>query len=513
MAVTVATSGSGLVPGAPPAPTSTPPPVGGPAVPTSLFEIMMKVQPSTKLDTEGAAYVKQLKDMLLEMHGLKTTLMVLPYFEAVLVYNSENDGMALIMQETVTRLDSTPATDRAPELVARAAAEDVRLGGSIVVTKKDYQCIRKLVHYLSLILRPDLRREVGSINVSLLANAQLVVNADVGAVREFVQSRSPHNTIGRIDCGFVVSLQTKSKDNALTQVDQQRVDEQPLFAVGAYTEFLVHPTPGGDKYVPIVTINEIATDFPSLPMLGMILPVAAEVLIIQNRWQAPYGFGADSTNLGNLFQDAEGRPHVVNTPADRDNLIRQYFLGAYLAINVTDGRARIPGLDQLVAVNDNTVVAAVSRFLNQSVPVGVGALVAENWPEFTGIATRGSAEVDSHMFDYLYMIKNGVPQAQCAKFLHKSLDPRVRLQNISEFVEAVTPLYSNRQIVLNGAFVSGVGLSLQGALKMRFINAGNTFDNGINGLIASGAGNLSGFSLQTAGSNPFAMYNNLGYRT
>jgi hypothetical protein len=249
-----------------------------------------------------------------------------------------------------------------------------------------------------------------------------------------------------------------------------------------------------------------------LQMLGMILPVAAEVLIMQNRWQAPYGFGADSTNLGNLFQNGEGKPHVVTTPADRDNLIRQYFTSPYLAINVTDGRARIPGLDSLVMDQNNAVISAVARFLNMGQKESL-APVAENWPEFTGIVTRGQQSVDSHVFDYLYMIKSGVSQDQCSKFLHKSMDPRVRLAGIAEFVESVTALYSNRQIVLNGAFVSVIGAALQGQIRMRFINAGNTFDSGLNGLVASGAGVMSGYSLQSQGINQFGRFNNLGYVT
>ena len=146
----------------------------------------------------------------------------------------------------------------------------------------------------------------------------------------------------------------------------------PILAVGGYTKFV---NVAGSQYAPqaigsqqnhypIVTITSIASNVLTEGMITMALPLAADAFIKREGWLAPYSkFGKDDPNLGSLILGDDDKPFFIETRSQLDEFRMRYLQAPYLAVDVTDGRVRIPGIDNFV-YDPRSIKTSVGNFLN-----------------------------------------------------------------------------------------------------------------------------------------------------
>lgn len=499
---------TGTPPANPTAQTGAPIP-GTPASPSSLLDLLQRYPRFGKIDTAGKQYIETLTQQL-KSAGLNIKMLVLNKFEMALVYNSNNEGIALIFHDTKQYTENFPTTDRAGEIHAQAGVYGITVVSAMVVTTADYARVNQMAFKLIQNLNPTHRGLAMQFEAAMFANVPLVIDGDLNTVRDYFAQRHPHAVLPRIDCGFVVSMLTPSKTVSLSLDEQRGMDSTPIAAVGAYTEFVMEPSGADPKFRPIVTLNVIDSDYPSLNLLGMLIPLAADVLVLRQRYLSAYSFEPGVMNLGNLVMDpATKKPVHVNSPGVRDQFVSKFCLPPIMAINVTDGMSRILGLDMLLSQESNDAVSsAIAKFLGVSLAKDAPMLRLGVCPEYSGIVRIGDQMFDSHVVDYCYLVGSGKPQGELSMFLNKSGDPKVRIGAISQMVNGTQVLYTTRQVALNGGFVSAIGPMLQRAgFQARYINMGSLYDSTIQAWLQPSAGEIQP-GLNFAGGNAFTPFQN-----
>lgn len=482
--------------------------VGGPAVPTDLFDLLSTVPAAGNLDPDGLRYCEQLTEMI-KPAGLQTKRLVLNRFEVLLVHNSQNDAIALMLEASKSITETAPTTDRAPEIIQQAALHGLQVISGMVVTQADYARLRQMASTLVRFLGPKNLEVANYFTAAAFSGKNLLVDGDVNAVRNYIAARWPHAVMPRIDCGFIMAVQRPSKTVSLSQVGRQEMDTTEIAAVGAYTDFTVEMVNLEMKFRPIITLSVIHSDWPSARLLGCILPLAADTLKNRQRYMSAFSFDVGPMNLGNLLLDQSTKaPLRIDNPMARDQFLNKFVLDPFIAINITDGQCRIPYLDTLLLPADVSRVGdAIGQFLKTT--VNKAMMTAGVFPEYSGTVRIGEQVVDSHCVDYMYLVSCGKPQGELTQFLNKTTDPRERMAAIQQHVTSAQTLYVTRQAVLSGPFVGSIGPLLQeSGFAARYVNMGSVLDGSLSAFLQPNAATIPANTFTFVGgiNNPFAGY-------
>ena len=400
-------------------------------------------------------------------------------------------GIAIIFDETYHPTDYVPAVRYVNELCDTFRnLTGGHLMESIVITPEDYPRVEKMAAWLQNAITSAVDTRISNMTVDTLTKTPFFIQTDMTAVRSFIDRFSPHAVPTRDDVGALICVQ---KDRTDTNGNLQR-DIVPILAFTGYTEFVTtagnpYGMTGTVQFVPIVTITDVVSQIMAKNFIGMVLPIAADYLIRQNAWLRPYSqFTKDKPNIGRLIPDpANGnQPWFATDMNARNEFLQRYIAAPQLAVDIADGRARIPGIDNY-ANNQAQALKDMGHFLNLENIVNRGNFLLCNLPSYTGtVSDRKSTPVDSRCVDYLSLAAEITDVNRIADFLYQPNSLDARLKKIAEFRDDVRSLYMNTRAVFSPEFVQFLTDFLtKGNLRVRYDFGGNAQDFNVSMLLNS----------------------------
>lgn len=425
------------------------------------------------------AEAKEYRDTLVdwidgnEKSDLKARAVQVHPLEGLTVYNPaspKKEAIILIFEEAFSsQQDIVPPTAYQQQLVNEEKNNDTEPVNPItcvVVSRDDYSKISQMYSYLTNAL--ELRQELDVIQNQAFSGAELEIDTDINNVRQFIQQHSPHSVLPRTDFGALVSVPEPSEQPQ--NVPQQEPRRLGLLAIAGYTEFIQVPAAQVDpqaaaqgqpvKYLPLTRITEICTPIPVCNMLGLALPLAAEVFIRQRRWLTAFGYSENERNLGNLIEDREsGKMWQCQNQYERDELLGTYMVTPpFLGVDIMDGRARIPGIETIWQTQGNSLGDKVSTNLkkffgiNEDVWIDSfdGGLSTTGWNEFGGTVDVQGQKLDLREIDYMNLAKEMKDPTTLAPFLQKHADPSIRVREIQKIFPDVDVQYTGVNAVIHG---------------------------------------------------------------
>jgi hypothetical protein len=447
-------------------------------------------QPNS-LSTEGKDYLAKLTD-LLAVWGIKTKASTVSGLEVrVLTTEDEQFGFILGMAETYQPFEGLPVTEKLAQVVQFELASVFPKGmhkiQSVVVAKADYPLVEQMSAHIVRCLKVVSEPNAYGIDVNTLSAEDLTISLDQQAVNAFIGQYAPQATLARNDIGCLVSLRRRTnRFNVLT--NREEIETTPIMAFSAYSKFFVN----NNTFLAVPTISDIVATVPSKALVAMAYPIAADALISRLAWQRPYAtFAKDKPNLGNMLPGNDGKMWAYSNAAEMQEFINKYIAPPFLAIEITEGRARIPGIDAILCNNGIPAAKDISNFLG--VDVSAIPMVINTTVEYTGTVKTSEGLVDSRKIDYLYLAAKGVKDmGAISTMLFPTNDPRARLQQIGEHITAadITPLYTTYTCFLNAAFVVQVGSIIGASARLQYDATMKQMDYNIQQLLSSTGANV-----------------------
>jgi len=313
---------------------------------------------------------------------------------------------------------------------------------------------RRIGNYLAVANMPVAERE--KLNLSYLGQGtEYVIDADINNVRAFINQNSPHEVQARADIGFLVSVKQQKAPGA----QQMLLDEtRPIMAVTGFTDIVRRQFQEGEKFLPIVRITDIAPEIPLPGMIALAQACAVEEFILQQRWKQPFSsFAKGEPNVGNLADDPDDKNKLffAKNPQERDVFINLNFVPPALAVDVTEGRDRIPHLAAYANPKKaGAVLDVIGQFFGAR-PNLNGPASAVDMVEYIGVDSTQGHLRDSRNNDYLNMVaKLGGLKDQGLSLLTYYQEPALRARALGALVPTFRSLHLNSTAVVSYELMS-----------------------------------------------------------
>lgn len=508
-------TGTGVIGGATSAVADATPINNTPAGAMSMFDILQGMKSSSKLDAAAIAYIDNLAKVFSDgKEGITAVPVSTSKVEArAFIHDASKYAINLIFSKSHQTLDMTPAALRAIEVKDALLAQhpEARIVQTIVVTEEDYALAGNMAAYISNCFKTLSGGAASTITVDALREFKISIVTNIDAVRAYVRQVSPHAVPARDDIGILLCIETQKKNiNGFSEPEQI-----PFMAVTGYTR-IMNPQDAatGVKFVPIPTITDVVSSIPNQSLLAMALPLAADAFICQSLWCRPYAtFRAGQPNLGNLIMDPNTKkPCFTNSAEEFHAFIRNYMVNPYLAIDITEGRARPIGIDNLL-VNPASVMNSIRAFLTSSnqannvVTVPTADVGLMTFANYTGTYMEKGQIKDTRCVDYLELAAKVTDHKQIDHLLLQPNQPQVKIEAVRGiFPEATKSLYVTTTVVLNAPVVATMSQALNANIKLNYDMPQNGNFN-ITSLLAQNAANkFDGFATFNVG---FGRQNNV----
>lgn len=470
----------------------------------TLLDLMANMRSTSRLGAEARDYIDQLKRILTDAkEGITLKRLSSDKIEAVCaVHESSRFAINLLFDESHTTIDNTPSAMRAYDVKSQVETIDktINVQQSIVVTKLDYPRVEQMAAFIANFFKV-LTDAAANMTIDSLVGVKFSVITNAEMVRNFVSKLSPHTVPARDDIGVLICI-----DVPTTAPNGQKVVEQrPFMAVTGYTRILdPQNTNQGVKFIPIPTITDIVCSIPNRNLISMALPIAADAFIVQSLWTQPYkDLSKGKPNLGSLCV-VDGKPVPCQTVEQLRAFIHNYLCQPFLAIDITEGRARPQGIDALTNAPAR-VFDSVAKFLNTplidwSDPTKKIDPIIMEFFNYTGYYLDKGQYKDTRCVDYLDLATKVGDVRTIAGFLVQPKLENVTFDNIKAIHagETTKSVYRTTTVLLNAPIVSWMA----NALRIAKINV--TYD-----IPASGNTNIDGLINMTDATNfqPFAGVN------
>ena len=390
----------------------------------------------------------------------------------VFMSNDKRYGIIIIYTETfagsITREAAAAMSPKFVEEARRQGAFDALLR-SVVVTPEDYHKIdRMMINFrnsLNAASNP-IARDATIKTLSTGANGgpvQFRVITAPDVVRNYFERRYGHATIPRCDVGGVLCI--VNRDGSTDETGRPTETLREIAGFCGYTTFRdtkqAFSISTNVKYKPIVTLTGLHSDIPIEGMASLLIPIAATYLIQRYGYLRPYSsYSKKGPNLGMLAVNQEtGKPFFVADERQRNGFINEYLDAPVFAMDVTEGRDRLNGIDHYAEPDGLRVKAALSKFFspilaNGAIDPALKTIMGYE-VENIGIVKTDGTWVDSRCEDYLDLAARGCNIADLAPLLAPTMNPNGRLNFLSKYhdVNDIKPLYVNYRVIFAPAFV------------------------------------------------------------
>ena len=462
--------------------------------PTSFNRVMTDLGISNvQLSPEGDAYIetltKKLSESQIKIERINHNR--LPIFRVI---DPSATYVTLLILEENYLVSEHPAVKIIEDDVIRK--EKYNVIDTPTVTREDYAYVNHMASHIERTYKYIAYVNSSSININSFSDKKLKfrVSTNIKEVEDIVRRQTPHASMPRMDYGFVLKMHDSSDDHYHTNYSDQVFD--PILAVGAYTKFVQQNEHG--KFFPVVAITAIASTLPDPGIMSLALPLAADAFIRRRHWLNPYmSFTKDSPNIGDLVTDTKtNKKTKITTRAGVEEFVQLFCDTPYLCVDTTDGRARIPGLEQ-IAYNINDYARRLFDFVGDTQnaniaaekvraerankqPIRDGAYSLQDYYEYTGII---DGALDSRVVDYLYLTKKGLNDPdKLIKFVIQHQDAGHKQQVLSSITTNYRCTYRNISTILNPAFVLSFVDKVVNVIKP--VWPGEThYDNNLQGLM------------------------------
>lgn len=480
--------------------SSNPRPSGAPQNAPGIRDVLSLFSTPSTLSEPASKYIETIQAELDRLGiAIKHKFLTDPQLDVVSFHNADESlHVFLTFQETYTNSNPTvPPVEGVLQLVQQLQANNGKLIDNLVITPNDYGFASKMAAHIARVFQGQVNKTVQQMNVSSFGGVQFSISTNIQQVRDYLTKLNPQASLPRTDIGFVLFMQAPRQ--VVQGVPQSKEREYiPILAVGGYTKFV---NIAGSQYgmynkanhVPIVTITSISSSVMSDSMITLALPLAADAFIKREGWIMPYTkFGKEDPNLGSLALDENDEPIFIETRGQLEEFRHTHLQPPFLAIDVTDGRARIPGIERFVYTPE-VAKERVSSFLNlPPIPTNHPEIVHNHTKEYIGIVNQ---DIDSRTVDYPTLVSKGVKDfSKIAHFLHLPNDPTVRPSQVLEMYNDYIPAYSNVSVVLDANFITTIASAVSQVLNVTWDAAGAFVDNNVAGLIGNQGNNFQGFS-------------------
>jgi hypothetical protein len=202
-------------------------------------------------------------------------------------------------------------------------------------------------------------------------------------------------------------------------------------------------------------------------LLPLISGVAAETFAAYRLWQLPYrNLKKGAPNIGNYTIDPKtNKPITLKTEQELNIFFSEYFTEPVIVFDVTEGRARIPGL-ALFTINNfrSQLVTEFSKFFNAEIQDPSGVQIVNGTPSvdiigYTEIKGLVSGEdiIDTRYVDYLNVLNMiGYEERVSQLFWKYGLDPIKRCELLRSITSNIRFTHLNYEVILNGHILEDV---------------------------------------------------------
>jgi hypothetical protein len=461
-----------------------------PAQPKGAAELNLLAALSGTLDTPchlsetGNAYSTRIKEILKESFATCAFHRITASNYEAHVFYAQGFGVGLIFEESYTATDATPPACAKADLVTRCSTvlAGVTLLETIVVRKEEYDRAGQMASFIKNTIISSANGHLSTMSLEAFGGTEYLVTADMQRVRSFIQQRSPHAVPARDDIGVLLYAKAPKADAPQSTFNpRDRYNLVPVMAITGYTQFFLQApvttmAPGGmafgqPKFMPMTIVTDIVADLRNPQMMAIGLALAVDAFIIRYGWLNQFNsYTENEPNIGRLINDPKtNRPWVAKNVAQRDDFLQKYLTSPtpLLAIDVQEGRARIPSLSYLIR-NHEQLLAALSKFTGQD--FGKMDPVVGRYPQFDGQVVLGSTQtVDSRCIDFLRMAVDIPNTDDLARFLLQLTDIRAGLEEVRRlFPNTTVGLYATMRCVLQPAFVTMVASGLQSRIRIEY---------------------------------------------
>lgn len=437
----------------------------------TLFDIQTNFNLPSQLSKDGKEYIDGLIQALkMDNSKINVEAITTDDIESRLIYSADGKAAVnLFFPEAAVQDENLPITEKVEHVKAAIKAADTQLLESIVIDPRSYDRIDQASKAIKamFILREHTAAQPTR---EALRNTRLVFSTNKVKGAHFINKMSVHGVPCRADMALTISIQREDPAGRIDPATgQKQMETRDIAAASVYVDFIAHTGQGnfpgqiGHKYIPVVTIGEVTTSIPSKELLSLIIPAVADAFIVRGGWIEAFSrFGKNERNLGSLVTDASKNEMVNITNMDLlYKLVHEFIMEPVLAIDVVDGRARVPGLDFF---NWDPIEASKNLAAWLQVPPlatqggGIKNPVNYSYTEYIGVDGEGR---DSRETDYLELAKSIKDPTRINQFLYPQSNPVMKLEMIRQFKD-IDVLYTNNKVVLDNAFVMWLASQVNG---------------------------------------------------
>lgn len=460
-------------------------PIGAPkALPSFLDEVMRAKAPRT-LSSEGAEFLKTLKELLEEK---KIKCEFLPETNCYLFHDNKSSIGFLFDEHLPIQRDATPRSkyvDNA-RIEANTKFERYPLSDVVLLTASDYNNVTKFEQYITRVLDYGFYSS-DAFNIESISDSYLFrVITSKHVVDQVVSDMCVHGVLPYYQYGLVLEMNTDKNfeksfkyNRPMSQDDNNWV---PILVVPAYTTFITDGTASLQtlKFIPQIHISEPICMFPNIKMLPLVLSLAIQEFIFKGLWKDYFNkFDKSSPNIGSLWIDPNtNEPDFVSDVRARDAFIVNRCDYPILIMDIQNGRASIPCLPLLsYANNQNIFLSQFAEFFNDRSFFDHKCVTNLAFTEYTGVVSYEGKMIDSRTFDYFKILSSCKGQWDILdKFTSIPMQPDTKLNILSQIGFNVQSLYDTAMCLIEPNVLMSIA-SFVGA-RLRLLNSGdNRYQN------------------------------------
>lgn len=458
-----------------------------PRITTMLNDYAM----SSGLSSDAMAYVEEIRKILSDSARRRSVIEMKQLNQpngSVLFYQG-TVGIVLTFSEAIRGVD--PAAPKASTNVTAAMAcrrlmgDDFKLLNIVIVDRYSYDRAVHMANYISVNIEAVTDKNISEFVIDDLVKSRFTIDNEVTNVQRFLNDNSPHSIPTRADIGFTLNMKVENPDYNQMGPGQRRPDHYvPIMGCGAYVEIIKRADDyqgGTVRFQPIVHITEITSVIPMVKILPIIISVAADIFIVKGLWKNQFAyFEEDKPNLGNLIVHPEtGKPWFAKSVKEREEFIQSYVDKPALAIDVVEGRCRIPGIEKYAnPANAADIIRDYSDFIGLEIPMD-NVPCKRVYSEIVGIVAQGSKRVDSRCVDYLTTVPYMQTNPRLVELLNRNNESMSRADLIQDIMSEFDRLYVNHVCIFNTQLIEALSSEIGRMLNLMVsFDTLNTIDMG-----------------------------------
>ena len=419
--------------------------VGQTDAPDILAAYYASYKPSA-MSAEGKKYIEELDAYFKERANGQVKLEQLSNPAGAYAAVAGSAAVIILFAQAIDGDENKPKINRADKAKDALTAKypNIQVLNTLILTADDYAKAEAMAMHLLNVLLLSSSPEFAKITLASCLNKPFSFTFAPNVYKSFNEVFNPHGITARDDIKMTIFIDEQK--NAAQKREfwhQDETERRPLATIAAYVDFVkgggvpgmnANPAmPGagmnfGGKFLPVIHISEIVSAVPADPLIPLYLSFAVNKLLDEQCWKLQFSdlSGKDKPNIGMLVPNSDGTFWRATTPQERENFINTWCAPATIVLDITEGRARIPGLRHYPQMKaQSAVIAQFNEFIAAAgqgtvAPLPVTAAVTSPMDfKYTGTIQLGPKTVDSRWCDYLSVMvhPNNVDYAKAVALL------------------------------------------------------------------------------------------------